>query len=501
MLLGRLFMITFSPESAALAAISLSVLSSSFTILFLFWTITHMAKRLLKQDEPTGGSAIAVLGAGAVGALAYTFSDSFWFSAVEGEVYALSSLFTALVFWAILKWERVADQPGSTKWIILIAYLMGLSIGVHLLNLLAIPAIAYVYYYRNYDFSWKGFFVTGALSLVLLGFVQVGLIQGAVQLAGSFELVFVNSFGMPFNTGGLVYLLLVAGGLSFLLYWSQKNGKWLLNTITLGMTMVLLGYSSFATIMIRSAANTPLDENDPQDVFSLLSYLSREQYGDRPLLSGQWWDTPIEYDSKGAPVYEEAVPTWVKSYSVMKKGRSKPVKSFKEESMARQYIKEHPKAKLSLVEEYVDTGAKKNTKPRYDDEFTMLFPRMYSSGHADEYKSWIDFYRGNEDRSRLEARANEAMEASNNATRKFRRNPSKQSRAEAVRAQDNALMADTKRIRASMPTQAENFRFFKDYQLNWMYFRYFMWNFSGRQNDAQGHGNVRDGNWLRESIH
>ena len=223
MLLGRFFMIPFSPENAALAANSLSVLSSSFTILFLYWTITHMAKRLLKEDEPTGGSAIAVLGAGAIGALAYTFSDTFWFSAVEGEVYALSSLFTALVFWAILKWDRVADQPGSTKWIILIAYLMGLSIGVHLLNLLAIPAIAFVYYYRNYEFSWKGFFVTGALSLALLGFVQVGLIQGAVQLAGSFELFFVNTLGMPFNSGGLVYLLTVIGVLSFLLYWSQKK--------------------------------------------------------------------------------------------------------------------------------------------------------------------------------------------------------------------------------------------------------------------------------------
>jgi len=488
MLLGRLFMIPFSPESAALAANSLSVLSSSFTILFLFWTITHMAKRLLKQDEPTGGSAIAVLGAGAVGALAYTFSDSFWFSAVEGEVYALSSLFTALVFWAILKWERVADQPGSTKWIILIAYLMGLSIGVHLLNLLAIPAIAYVYYYRNYDFSWKGFFVTGALSLVLLGFVQVGLIQGAVQLAGSFELVFVNSFGMPFNTGGLVYLLLVAGGLSFLLYWSQKNGKWLLNTITLGMTMVLLGYSSFATIMIRSAANTPLDENDPQDVFSLLSYLSREQYGDRPLLSGQWWDTPPEINMlesrKTGRVeyeYEKGVPTWVKSYSVMKKGRSKPVKSFKEESMARQYIKEHPKAKLSLVEEYVDTGAKKKTKPVYDDEFTMLFPRMYSSSesHVREYKNWSVYDEGTLSRKKLKQKAKKAA-----ADLQY---------AGTIEAFQKYQAAEA---RASMPTQAENFRFFKDYQLNWMYFRYFMWNFSGRQNDAQGHGNVRDGNWL-----
>ncbi len=205
MLLARFLMIPMGPDTAALAANLLSVLSSSFTILFLFWSITHLAKRLSGEHDPQGGTLVAVLGSGVVGALAYTFSDSFWFSAVEGEVYALSSLFTALVFWAILKWDNVADRPDSTKWIILIAYLMGLSIGVHLLNLLAIPAIAMVYYFRNYKFSWKGLAITGAVSIALLGFVQEALIKGAVQLAGSFEMFFVNDLGMGFNSGALVY--------------------------------------------------------------------------------------------------------------------------------------------------------------------------------------------------------------------------------------------------------------------------------------------------------
>ncbi|MAO88106.1 MAG: hypothetical protein CL822_03940, partial [Crocinitomicaceae bacterium] len=296
MLLARFLMIPMGPDTAALAANMLSVLSSSFTILFLFWSITHLAKRLSGEQDPQGGTLVAVLGSGVVGALAYTFSDSFWFSAVEGEVYALSSLFTALVFWAILKWENVADRPDSTKWIILIAYLMGLSIGVHLLNLLAIPAIAMVYYFRNYDFSWKGLAITGAVSIALLGFVQEALIKGAVQLAGSFELFFVNDLGMGFNAGALVYLALLVALIVGLLMVSRQKGWWAVNTLTLGMAMVLLGYSSFATIMIRSAANPPMDENDPQNLFALLSYLSREQYGDRPLATGQFWDSPTNLD-------------------------------------------------------------------------------------------------------------------------------------------------------------------------------------------------------------
>ena len=596
MLLARFLMIPMSPDSAAMAANGLSVLSSSFTILFLFWSITHLAKRLAGQESPVGGAAVAVLGSGAIGAFAYTFSDSFWFSAVEGEVYALSSLFTALVFWAILKWENVADQPGSAKWIILIAYLMGLSIGVHLLNLLAIPAIALVYYYRNYEFSWKGLVITGGISLVLLGFVQEGLIKGAVQLAGSFELFFVNDLGLPFNAGALVYLALLVGAIVALVAISQRKGWWAVNTLTLGMAMVLLGYSSFATIMIRSAANPPMDENDPQNLFALLSYLSREQYGDRPLAMGQFWDTPTELDKP----YLDGKPSWVKSYSVMKKRGpvNRRVKSFKGEYAAENYVKAFAEEKYFIVEEYVDSGEKRGSKPNYNSDFTMVFPRMYSStaSHVGEYKKWSD-YKGFSSptfytsplldipMSRPEFRAHvesdilgagmakgelervlrrlfadygqrfdtdfgvqgknvllvrnpetgqmnsaplenaqmrsslsgyiidqldQGLDYGNGYVQRLERTKRNEEenlrrltqRANQTRNQDDvrrALQAEgrlAKTLEEMLPTQGENLRFFTDYQMGWMYFRYFFWNFIGKQNDIQGHGDFLDGNWL-----
>ena len=596
MLLARFLMIPMSPDSAAMAANGLSVLSSSFTILFLFWSITHLAKRLAGQESPVGGAAVAVLGSGAIGACAYTFSDSFWFSAVEGEVYALSSLFTALVFWAILKWENVADQPGSAKWIILIAYLMGLSIGVHLLNLLAIPAIALVYYYRNYEFSWKGLVITGGISLVLLGFVQEGLIKGAVQLAGSFELFFVNDLGLPFNAGALVYLALLVGAIVALVAISQRKGWWAVNTLTLGMAMVLLGYSSFATIMIRSAANPPMDENDPQNLFALLSYLSREQYGDRPLAMGQFWDTPTELDKP----YLDGKPSWVKSYSVMKKRGpvNRRVKSFKGEYAAENYVKAFAEEKYFIVEEYVDSGEKRGSKPNYNSDFTMVFPRMYSStaSHVGEYKKWSD-YKGFSSptfytsplldipMSRPEFRAHvesdilgagmakgelervlrrlfadygqrfdtdfgvqgknvllvrnpetgqmnsaplenaqmrsslsgyiidqldQGLDYGNGYVQRLERTKRNEEenlrrltqRANQTRNQDDvrrALQAEgrlAKTLEEMLPTQGENLRFFTDYQMGWMYFRYFFWNFIGKQNDIQGHGDFLDGNWL-----
>ena len=596
MLLARFLMIPMSPDSAAMAANGLSVLSSSFTILFLFWSITHLAKRLAGQEQPEGGAAVAVLGSGVIGAFAYTFSDSFWFSAVEGEVYALSSLFTALVFWAILKWENVADQPGSAKWIILIAYLMGLSIGVHLLNLLAIPAIALVYYYRNYEFSWKGLVITGGISLVLLGFVQEGLIKGAVQLAGSFELFFVNDLGLPFNAGALVYLALLVGAIVALVAISQRKGWWAVNTLTLGMAMVLLGYSSFATIMIRSAANPPMDENDPQNLFALLSYLSREQYGDRPLAMGQFWDTPTELDKP----YLDGKPSWVKSYSVMKKRGpvNRRVKSFKGEYAAENYVKAFAEEKYFIVEEYVDSGEKRGSKPNYNSDFTMVFPRMYSSTalHVGEYKKWSD-YKGfssptfytspllDVPMSRPEFRAHvesdilgagmakgelervlrrlfadygqrfdtdfgvqgknvllirnpetgqmnsaplenaqmrsslsgyitdqldQGLDYGNGYVKRLERTKRNEEenlrrltqRANQTRNQDDvrrALQAEgrlAKTLEEMVPTQGENLRFFTDYQMGWMYFRYFFWNFIGKQNDIQGHGDFLDGNWL-----
>ena len=596
MLLARFLMIPMSPENAAFAANGLSVLSSSFTILFLFWSITHLAKRLLGEEQPEGGSAVAVLGAGAIGALAYTFSDSFWFSAVEGEVYALSSLFTALVFWAILKWENVADQRGSAKWIILIAYLMGLSIGVHLLNLLAIPAIALVYFYRNHEFSWKGLVLTGVFSIVLLGFVQEALIKGAVQLAGSFELLFVNDLGMPFNTGALVYLALLVGAIAALLWVSHNKGWWAVNTLTLGMAMVLLGYSSFATIMIRSAANPPMDENDPQNLFALLSYLSREQYGDRPLATGQFWDTPTVLDKP----YLDGKPSWVKSYSVMQKRGpvSRRVKSFKGEYAAENYISANADQKYFIVEEYVDSGEKRGSKPNYNPDFCMVLPRMYSStsSHVAEYKKWSNYKGFNsptyysspllevamtrpEFKAHLENDILGAdmgkMELERVLRRLFAdygqrfdkdfqvqdkgvllvRNPEtgqmnsaplgnaqmrtsltgyildqldrgldhgkgyvqqlqRQKRAEednlrrlTQRANQTRNQEDVRKVLQSegrlnnlledlMPTQGENLRFFADYQMGWMYFRYFFWNFIGKQNDVQGHGDFLDGNWL-----
>ena len=555
-----------------------------------------MAKRLSGEQDPQGGTLVAVLGSGVVGALAYTFSDSFWFSAVEGEVYALSSLFTALVFWAILKWENVADRPDSTKWIILIAYLMGLSIGVHLLNLLAIPAIAMVYYFRNYAFSWKGLAITGAVSIALLGFVQEALIKGAVQLAGSFELFFVNDLGMGFNTGALVYLALLVALIVGLLVVSRQKGWWAVNTLTLGMAMVLLGYSSFATIMIRSAANPPMDENDPQNLFALLSYLSREQYGDRPLATGQFWDSPTNLDKP----YLDGKPAWVKSYSVMKKrGPSeKRVKSFKGEYAAKQFVEANAGEKFYVVEEYVDSGEKRGTKPNYNPDYTMVFPRMYSStaSHIKEYKRWSNYKGFNATTSYVSPLVDGAMNRAQfvahlegeilsgqlekpelervlrrlfsdyglrfdqnfgvqSKTALLVRNPetgqmnaapldNAQMRSSLAtyfvdqlesgldygsayvrrldqqkRADEDALRRLTQRanqtrnqddIRAAlqaegrlnntleelMPTQGENLTFFSDYQMGWMYFRYFFWNFIGKQNDVQGHGSFMDGNWL-----
>jgi len=596
MLLARLFMIPMGPDTAALAANTLSVLSSSFTILFLFWSITHLAKRLAGEANPQGSTALAVLGAGAVGALAYTFSDSFWFSAVEGEVYALSSLFTALVFWAILKWENVADQPDATKWIILIAYLMGLSIGVHLLNLLAIPAIAMVYYYRNHEFTWKGLVITGIVAVVLLGFVQEGLIKGAVQLAGSFELFFVNELGLPFNTGAVLYLLLVVGVIVGLLMVTRAKGWWALNTLTLGMAMVLLGYSSFATIMIRSAADTPMDENDPENLFALLSYLSREQYGDRPLLSGQFWDSPTDLDKP----YSDGKPAWVKSYSVMQKrgATNRRIKSFKGEFAAQQFVEANNSEPYFIVEEYVDSGEKRGTKPNYNPDFTMMFPRMYSStgSHVREYKQWSDYKGFNAPSSYVSPMLNVAMSRSeflahlendilggsldkaelegllrslfgsyglrfdsnfgiqsagvltvrNPETGQMNSAPLNDARirntlatymvdmleqgldsgpayvrrlerqkaalddelrraiqvANQSRSQEDARKALQIEGRLNgvlkelMPTQGENLRFFSRYQMGWMYFRYFFWNFIGKQNDNQGHGDFMEGNWL-----
>ncbi|MDA0568536.1 MAG: DUF2723 domain-containing protein [Bacteroidetes bacterium] len=588
MLLARGLMVFATPEWAAFAANSLSALSSSFTILFLFWSITHLARRFSGgfTKEPTSAERWAILGSGVVGALAYTFSDSFWFSATEGEVYALSSLFTAAVFWAILKWENEADEPGATRWIILIAYLMGLSIGVHLLNLLAIPAMALVYYFRKYEFSWKGLVITGVASIALLGFIQIGLIQGVIKLAGDFERFFVNSMGLPFNSGIFAYLILLIALITALVMYSRKRGWWALNTFVLSIAMVLIGYSSFTTIVVRSSANPPMDENDPENFFQLLKYLNREQYGDRPLVTGPYWDSPMDIEKQ----YSDGGATWVKSFSVkeQKGTRDVRVKSFKGEVTALNFLSESKNDKYRVVEEYINTGEKKGTVSNYDSDYTMLFPRMYSSDsrHVKEYRIWSN-YKGYNEASRytsplvdeemsqsgfmlhlqkdilsgnlseavlgrtlkrlfadygqrwdgeFEIRSKNEILVRDPQTGGMRLAPLDDPRAvdaltqmitdrlaqgldrgkgfvkrlnqekrsyesTAARAKDyteqqQALASLDKVYDELQPTLGENLRYFMDYQVGWMYLRYFMWNFAGKQNDSQGHGDFQSGNWL-----
>jgi hypothetical protein len=422
MMLARFFTLFAGAEKAALMINALSALASSFTILFLFWTITAFAKKIaLQAGEFSTSKLHAVIGSGVVGALAYTFTDSFWFSAVEGEVYALSSLFTAAVFWAIMKWEGVADKPHNLRWIVLIAFLVGLSIGVHLLNLLAIPAIVMVYYFKKYKPTTKGIAIALALSIVILGAIQYGIIPGVIVIASKFELLFTNSFGLPFNTGFLVYLALLIGLLIFGIRKTQQNKKVIYNTILLCFMAILLGYSSFSVILIRSNANTPMDENNPENVFTFLSYLNREQYGDRPLFNGHSFNTPL--DAK-------------EPYADGKKV----------------YYQDEESGK------YIITNDGKNTVQNHDKRFLTIIPRMWSgeARHKSHYKKWSNF------------------------------------KGKPIRYQGQD--GQTKVI--NTPTVGENITYFFRYQVNWMYWRYFMWNFAGRQNDIQGHGNTVHGNWI-----
>lgn len=453
MIVARVAGAFVGPENVPVAINILSALCSAFTILFLFWSITHMALKLARRDgaeEPGNGGLIAVLGSGVVGALAYTWSDSFWFSAVEAEVYSMSSLFTAVVFWAILKWESEADRPHNKRWLVLIAYLLGLSIGVQLLGLLCIPAVALVYYFKKYTPTARGVFYAMVISALILGTIQSIIIPGVAKVAGSFELLFVNSFGLPFNTGNIVYGILLIGLLVFALRWTQQRGKDIWNTVVLGVSMVLVGYSTYAMIVVRSTANPPIDENNPENVFNLVSYLNREQYGDRPLLSGQFWDSPTT-DSDS---WKDGTPVYTATWTVLK-GRQR-VKVFYDSWSAEHFVE--GKAGLAIEEKYVITDPRKKSEVAYEPQFTMLFPRMYSSqkGHPDAYKEWSNF------------------------------------KGTPLRT----IGRDGKPEIIHKPTMGENLRFFADYQVNWMYWRYFLWNFAGRQNDVQGHGNIVDGNWL-----
>ncbi len=418
MILGRFFTIFADPSSAAMMINALSALASAFTILFLYWTITHLAQKLVgTEKEYSLGQTVAIIGSGVVGALAYTFSDTFWFSAVEGEVYASSSLITAIVFWAILKWENVADEPHANRWIILIAYLMGISIGIHLLNLLAIPAIVFVYYYKKYPVTRNGIIASLVISVLLLGIIMYGIIPGVIKIASWFELMFVNGFGLPFNTGTIFYAALLIGLIVFGIYYTTKKNLVLWNTVLVAFMVIIIGYSSFAMIVIRSSANTPMDQNSPDNVFSLLGYLNREQYGDRPLFTGQNYNTPLDPQN---PYVED------KPYYIQKDGK------------------------------YVVSDIRQ--KPQYDSRFTTFFPRMWSSQsqHIKDYQSWAG--------------------------------------VEGKTVQITNRQGEPETIK--LPTFGENLQFFVRYQVVHMYMRYFMWNFVGRQNDIQGHGDVLSGNWL-----
>ena len=440
MLIARLFSAFVGVENVPYAINSLSAVSSGATIMFLFWTITHLAKKMVDKDgDQSDNKNLIIFAAGLIGAFAYTFSDTFWFSAVEGEVYAMSSLFTAVVFWAILKWESEADEPSNLRWIILIAYLMGLSIGVHLLNLLAIPAICFVYYFKKYPFSWKGVAITSGVALGLLFLMQTVILIWSIQIAAWFERFFTNTLGLPFNTGVFFYGVLLIAGIVSLIIYSKKRGWVAINTLTWSIGVALIGYTTFATIVIRSQADTPMNENKPNNFFALVSYMNREQYGDRPLLRGQYFNTP---QVKSKP-YLDGNEVYVKSYSVREdNNKNKLVISFKNRFEAEQYVSNNTDQKLMVKEEYLETGEKKATEPNYAQ--SHVFPRMYSSQGSiiQQYKIWAD-------------------------------------------------LKDLKRT----PTFGENMGYFFSYQVNWMYWRYFMWNFAGRQNDTQGHGDFVDGNW------
>lgn len=427
LLIGRFFSLFAFGDTSKVGAMvnSMSALCSAFTILFLFWSITALARKIVdRSGELTLGRMIAVFGAGAVGALAYTFSDSFWFSAVEGEVYAMSSFFTAIVFWAILKWEREADNPHADRWIILIAYLVGLSIGVHLLNLLAIPAIVFIYYFKKHNtVTRNSLIVTGILSIIILGGIQAGIIPMIVKLAASIELFTVNKLGLPFNSGTIIYGILLIGGIVWGLHYTTKNVKPILNTIILCFTVILIGYSSFLILVIRSQANPPMDENNPENAVNLLSYLNREQYGTWPIMYGQYFSAPLDMKkpySDGSPVY------------------TKDDKSGK----------------------YVVTDDRKNSIPNYDDRFCTIFPRMWSSqqNHVAGYRKWTS--------------------------------PKNYQKINTIDPQTGDPTTIEK------PTFAQNLYFFFDYQIGWMYSRYFLWNFVGRQNDIQGNGSSSEGNWI-----
>ena len=410
-LIARFFTLFGGPEDAAMLVNVMSAMCSAFTIFFLYLTIVHLGRRIVEKTRGAidKNSAIAVFGAGVVGALAYTFSDTFWFSAVEAEVYAMSSLFTAVVFWAMLKWEEEADMPYANRWIVLIAFLMGISIGVHLLNLLTIPALVFVYYYKKYEVTTKRTVMVLMLSGVILAAILYGIIPYLPKMAAYVDLLFVNVMGLPMNLGASLFVLGILAAGFWGIYWSYRHKKVLLNAIMLCVTLIVIGYSSFAVVVIRSCANTPTNEYQPDNPFTLVRYIGREQYGSNPLIFGETFAS--QYDEVKTPQY----------YNVLD-GK---------------YVK-------------VDGPA----VPVYPTSQKMLFPRMWSSGSGDNYVPFYQMYT--------------------------------EGRGKVVPGS-----------KYKMPTMKDNLAYFFDYQMDFMYMRYFMWNFVGRQNDLQATipGDKFKGNW------
>lgn len=461
MVLGRLFSFFADPENVAVWINRLSALSSSLTILFMFWSLTILIKKMVlkRTAELSKGDQIAIFGGAAIGALAYAFTESFWFSAVEGEVYAMSSLFTAAIFWAALKWdeEMMEIQTGRLvvkgfspdRWLLLIMFLLGLAIGVHLLGILVVPAISFVIYFRySRKVDIKGILGVGVLSVVILGFIQEGVIPGSISMASTFEVAFVNDFGLPFYSGTIFFFTILVAGCVFLLRYARKKGRRILYSSVMGLTLLLIGYGSFAVIVIRSNANPPLDENDPENLVTLHSYLKREQYGSAPLLFGQYWNS--EQNPRGE--WGDNSPFHLRRFVVVK--GDKDIKAYKDEARAQEYANDVPGSEV--VEKYFMSNAsiRENADPTYAQ--TTFFPRMYWSQEPHKvngYKDWSG-YDPTEDKG-------------------------------------TEIGSDKQRL----PTFGENMRYFFRYQVNFMYWRYFMWNFAGRQNDIQGHGSAMRGNW------
>lgn len=396
LLTGRMFSMFASDVTQVAYWVNLlSVFSSAFFVLFIFWAITHLAKRILKvkNGEESTGDTIAIMGTGLVGALACTFSDSFWFSAVEAEVYGMSAFFTSFVFWAILKWENLSNEQDRAKWLILIAYMMGLSIGVHLLNLVAIPVLGLIVYFKyNEQVTKKGIIYTMLISAAIVLIILEGVIPGLPSIAGKMEIFFVNSFGLPFGSGVLFFGLLVVGSLVYGIYWSVKHNKYILNTSLLALAFILIGYSSYAIAVIRSNYNPPIDENNPEEIISFVSYLKREQYGSRPLFKGPYYTADLIENKKGGPIYMRGEDEYI-------------------------------------VKDYKVTQV-------YDPKHTTILPRMYSSdaNHIKKYRQVTGLREGEK------------------------------------------------------PSWGDNFYYLIVHQLGHQYFRYFMWNFTGRESDIQGAG-------------